>query len=154
VHEPRIACLRPSGTAPYYIGRPRPTKGFHAAPEKVAAAAGPEDSREPPAADGRGDPASLVFLVPFGLRRIVIGNHTFSHLRLFCARAPSRLRMEIERTFDTYPQALLARVLGRINPGETVLMDDRPARGMRAMLPALPDLVDRLRNLNCQFTTP
>jgi len=61
------------------------------------------------------------------------------------------------RTFDTYPQgreALRARVLGRINPGDIVLMHDRPARGTSAMLSALPEVIDLLRDRGYQFTTP
>lgn len=61
------------------------------------------------------------------------------------------------RTFDTHPQdpdALRARILGRINPGDIVLMHDRPARGTRALLTVLPEVIDRLRDRGYEFSTP
>jgi peptidoglycan/xylan/chitin deacetylase (PgdA/CDA1 family) len=61
------------------------------------------------------------------------------------------------RTLDTRPQdpdRLRARILGRIAPGDIVLMHDRPARGTPALLAILPEVIDRLRDRGYEFGTP
>lgn len=61
------------------------------------------------------------------------------------------------RTLDTHPNrpnALRARILDRIAPGDIVLMHDRPARGTTAMISVLPEVIDRLRDRGYEFTTP
>jgi peptidoglycan/xylan/chitin deacetylase (PgdA/CDA1 family) len=61
------------------------------------------------------------------------------------------------RTLDTRrqdPDTLRAHILSRIAPGDIVLMHDRPARGTKALLAILPDLIDRLRERGYEFGTP
>jgi peptidoglycan/xylan/chitin deacetylase (PgdA/CDA1 family) len=52
------------------------------------------------------------------------------------------------RSFDTWPQSvesLRRRILGRVRPGDIVLLHDRPGRGAAAMIEALPGIIDDLR---------
>jgi peptidoglycan/xylan/chitin deacetylase (PgdA/CDA1 family) len=61
------------------------------------------------------------------------------------------------RTLDSWrqdPDALRARILDRIAPGDIVLMHDRPTRGTAALLAILPEVIDRLRDRGYEFGTP
>jgi peptidoglycan/xylan/chitin deacetylase (PgdA/CDA1 family) len=60
------------------------------------------------------------------------------------------------RTYDTRNVAaadLRRRILDRVRPGAIVLLHDRSSKGSRAMLAALPDVIDRLRASGYEFVT-
>jgi peptidoglycan/xylan/chitin deacetylase (PgdA/CDA1 family) len=60
------------------------------------------------------------------------------------------------RTYDTRRatrDGLRRRILERVRPGAIVLLHDRPGPGMAAMVTALPDVIDALRDRGYDFVT-
>jgi peptidoglycan/xylan/chitin deacetylase (PgdA/CDA1 family) len=92
--------------------------------------------------------APRFFRPPVGLRHPL--------LEVSLERANLKLILWQIRTYDTRSttaEALRTRILGRILPGAIVLLHDRPSPGSRAMLDALPVVIDELRARGYAFVT-
>lgn len=90
--------------------------------------------------------ASRLFRSPVGLRHPL--------LDLYLKRAGLEYISWRLRAFDTRvqkPEVIIRRILGRVAPGDIILLHDNSSAGVRVMLAVLPDLIDELKARGFDF---
>ena len=81
-----------------------------------------------------------LFRSPVGLRHPL--------LDLYLKRAGLEYISWRLRAFDTRvqkPEVITQRILGKVSPGDIILLHDNSSAGVRVMLDVLPDLIDKLK---------
>lgn len=87
-----------------------------------------------------------LFRSPVGLRHPL--------LDLYLKRAGLEYISWRLRAFDTRvqkPEVIIKRILGKVSPGDIILLHDNSSAGVRVMLDVLPDLIDKLRARGFDF---